>query len=228
MNNNGFAVQKKNNIYIVSRLEYFVGTQGTSTPQKSAMGECEGFTGEHRRDERTIGASPPRYDTPTQCRCRLLQRRYRVGNRQSHERPLAVHSILRFATRTTRTKNLKGLSLLGRSRTRSLTTTRLLKLKYLTAERAAELIPQSVTALATVKAIKEQNGLVVVGPVDAVEQVKECLAQMDQPVAQVLIEAIVIDYDVSDGSEFGIEAGVLGGPDTVSYSRRGCSFPVSI
>ena len=35
MNNNGFAVQKKNSIYIVSRQEYFVGTQGTSTPQKS-------------------------------------------------------------------------------------------------------------------------------------------------------------------------------------------------
>ena len=35
MNNNGFAVQKKNSIYIVSRQEYFVGAQGTSTPQKS-------------------------------------------------------------------------------------------------------------------------------------------------------------------------------------------------
>jgi type IV pilus assembly protein PilQ len=69
--------------------------------------------------------------------------------------------------------------------------------------------------------MKEQTGLVVVGPSDAVEQVKECLAQIDQPIPQVLIEAIVIDYDVSRGSEFGIEAGVLGGADTSGYQRRG-------
>ena len=122
-------------------------------------------------------------------------------------------------------KEAEGIVFVGEKTNKNLTTTRLLRLKYLTADRAAELLPQSITSLAAVKAIKEQNGLVVVGSADAVEQVRECLAQLDQPVAQVLIEAIVIDYDVSRGSELGIQAGLLGSNDTVSYSRQGTLVP---
>ena len=50
---------------------------------------------------------------------------------------------------------------------------------------------------------------------------KEFLAVIDKPVAQVLIEAIVVDYDLTRGSEFGIEAGMSGMRDTTLNGRSG-------
>jgi type IV pilus assembly protein PilQ len=60
---------------------------------------------------------------------------------------------------------------------------------------------------------------------DVVEQLREYLAQIDKPVAQVLIEALVVDYDLTRGSEFGIEAGVMGQPDTSIFGRAGSFIP---
>lgn len=227
MNNSGFAVQKKNNIYIVSRLEYFVGTQGVSTPQKSGPYWVSVKDSMVSIDVTSAPLERLLHDMTRQLNADVVFYSAVTGTVTARATNVPLGRALDLTLRNTNYsyKESEGIVFVGEKSNKNLTTTKLLKLKYLTAERAAELIPQSITALATVKAIKEQNGLVVVGPADAVEQVKECLAQMDQPVAQVLIEAIVIDYDVSDGSEFGIEAGVLGGQDTVSYSRRGMLVP---
>jgi len=54
---------------------------------------------------------------------------------------------------------------------------------------------------------------------------EEFLEQIDKPIAQVLIEALVVDYDLTKGSEFGIEAGILGAPDTTGILRSGSYIP---
>jgi type IV pilus assembly protein PilQ len=88
-----------------------------------------------------------------------------------------------------------------------------------------EMLPQAITSLATIKVSKEHNGFVVVGAHDAVEQLEEYLQELDKPIAQVLIEALVVDYDVTNGSEFGIEAGLSGGQDTLKANRKGSLYP---
>lgn len=223
MNNNGFAVQKKNGIYVVSRLEYFVGTEGKSTQQKSGPYWVSVKDSMVSIDVTNASLERVLHDITRQLNTDIVFYNAVSGTITARATSVPLSRALDLLLRNTNFafKETEGIFFVGEKANKALTTTRLLKLKYLTAEHAAEMIPQSIAAQAGIKAMKEQNGLVVVGPADAVEQVKECLAQIDVPIAQVLIEAIVIDYDVSRGSEYGIAAGVLGGKDTSGYQRKG-------
>jgi type IV pilus assembly protein PilQ len=223
MNNNGFAVQKKNGIYIVSRLEYFVGTDGRSSGQKSGPYWVSVKDSMVSIDVTNASLERVLHDMTRQLNTDIVFYNAVNGTITARATSVPLSRALDLILRNTNFgyKETEGIFFVGEKANKALTTTRLLKLKYLTAEHAAEMIPQSITAQAGIKAMKEQNGLVVVGPADAVEQVKECLAQIDVPIAQVLIEAIVIDYDVSRGSEYGIDAGVFGGTDTSGYQRKG-------
>jgi type IV pilus assembly protein PilQ len=137
--------------------------------------------------------------------------------------PRALDMILRNTNFTFRESG--GVYFVGEKANKALISTSLLKLKHLRADQVLELIPASITSQSTIKVMKEHNGFVVIGPNDAVEQLREFLFQIDKPVAQVLIEAIVVDYDLSKASEFGVEAGVLGKSDTVAASRKGMYIP---
>ncbi len=107
-----------------------------------------------------------------------------------------------------------------------MTATKLLRLKYLRAEKVLESIPQSITSMAVLKVIKEHNGIVVVGPNDIITQAEEYLQAIDKPVAQVLIEAIVVDYDRTKGLDLGVTAEYLGSKDTTtSFSRTDALIP---
>jgi type IV pilus assembly protein PilQ len=87
------------------------------------------------------------------------------------------------------------------------------------------MIPQSISSQAVVKPVKEQNGFVVIASNDVIEQMQEFLNEVDKPVAQVLIEALVVDFDLTHGSEFGIQAGITGKPDTTGIQRSGTYLP---
>jgi type IV pilus assembly protein PilQ len=54
---------------------------------------------------------------------------------------------------------------------------------------------------------------------------EEFLAQVDKPVPQVLIEALVVDYDLTRNKEFGIQASYLGKADTTGIERSGTIIP---
>ncbi|CAG0991380.1 partial Secretin ExeD, partial [Anaerolineae bacterium] len=227
LNNNGFAVQKQNGIYIVSRQEYFVGTQGTATKDRSGPDWVSAKDSLVSIDVTNAPLERLLHDMTAQLGADIVFYSAISGTVSARATNVPLLRALDIILRNTNYayKITEGIVFVGEKANKNLTITKLIRLKYLTADRAAELLPQSITSLATVKPIKEQNGLVVVGSADAVDQVRECLSQIDQPVAQVLIEAIVIDYDVSRGSELGIQAGLLGSNDTISYSRQGMLVP---
>lgn len=227
MNNNGFAVQKKNDIYMVSRLEYFVGTQGTATPQKSGpywVSVKDSFV--------TVDVTNAPLERLLSDIVRQLNTDLVVYNQLSGTvtvratnvpLPRALDMILRNTNFTYRESD--GVYFVGEKANKALIATKLLKLKYLRADQILENIPQSITSQVTIKVMKEHNGLVVIAAQDVIEQMSEYLRQIDRPVAQVLIEAIVVDYDLTKASEFGVQAGLLGKSDTTYVSRSGSFIP---
>jgi type IV pilus assembly protein PilQ len=227
MNNNGFAVQKRNGIYLVSRLEYFVGTQGTSSPQKtgpywiSVKDSLVTLDVTNAPLERVIP------DMVRQLSRDVVFYSTLTGTVTARATNVPLSRALDLVLRNTNYsyKETEGIFFVGEKTNKALTTTSLVRLKYLRADEAVEQIPQAITAQASVKVSKEHNAFIVVGPRDAVEQLEEYVAQLDKPVAQVLIEALVVDYDVTNGTEFGIEAGLNGKADTVSYNRKGAIYP---
>ncbi len=218
MNNNGFAVQAKNNIYTVSRLDYFVGPQAAGQNQKpgpywiSVKDSLVTIDVTNAPLDRVLG------DITRQLNADLIQYNAVTGNVTARATNVSLAAsldmLLRNTTFTYREND--GVYFVGEKTNKALLTTKLIKLKYLRAEKIVDLIPQSISAQAMLKPMREQNGLVVVAASDAVSQLQEYIHEIDRPVAQVLIEALVVDYDLSNGSQLGVGAGYKTAADTVT------------
>jgi type IV pilus assembly protein PilQ len=227
LNNNGFAAQKRNGIYVVSRLEYYVGTQGTASQAKSGpywIGVKDSVVS---LDVTNAPLDRVITDLTRQLNTDVVFYNQVAGSvtARATSVPLlrALDLILRNTPYTFRTSD--GIYFVGEKANKALTSTRLLKLKYLIADQILELIPQSISTQAILKVMKEHNGVVAIGPEDVIKQLEEYFREIDRPVAQVLIEALVVDYDLTRGIDFGIQAGLTGGKDTAGYTRAGSIFP---
>lgn len=87
-----------------------------------------------------------------------------------------------------------------------ITISRLVRLKHLMAQGIIELIPEALAAKAVLKLVREQNGLMVTGPLGVVNEIAQYIEQIDYPPAQILIEALVVDYNITNRTEYGIRA----------------------
>lgn len=95
---------------------------------------------------------------------------------------------------------------IGPSTMAEITITRLIRLKHLIAEGVIEMLPESLTSKATIKLIREHNGLMVLGPLQVANEIENYIAELDHPPAQILIEALVVDYTITDRIEYGLKA----------------------
>jgi type IV pilus assembly protein PilQ len=104
-------------------------------------------------------------------------------------------------------KEEHGIYYVGRKDQRTLHNARLLKFKYLRASNVKELIPANLLQFVQINTVVEHNGIVMNGPEEYVSSLVHYLEELDQPVAQVLIEALVVDYNIDKTLEYGITAG---------------------
>ena len=91
----------------------------------------------------------------------------------------------------------------------AMATTRLLRLRHVPAARALERLPETFRQGATFQAVPEQNALLVTGPQEAVAQAERFVAELDEYAPQVLIEALVVEFETSELKELGVT--LLGG-----------------
>jgi type II secretory pathway component GspD/PulD (secretin) len=82
----------------------------------------------------------------------------------------------------------------------------LLSLKHVKAEEALDLIPQSIQKNAQLKLVKSLNGIMVLGARETIEGLKAYLTNLDKPVPQILIEALVVDIDMDKVRNIGMRA----------------------
>jgi len=227
MNTNGFAVEKKSGIYLVSKLDYFIGQNGQSLLQKtgpywvSVKDSLVSIDVTNAPLERVLP------DIVRQLNTDVVFYNALTGTITARATdvslPRAFDLILRNTNFTYRESD--GLFFVGEKTNKTLAETKLIKLNHLRADKIMDLIPQSITSQAVVKPIKEQNGIVIIASRDVINQMDEFLAEIDRPVAQVLIEALVVDYNLSNEKDFGIQAGWLGKPDSSGVMRSGSIIP---
>ncbi|MEZ4702006.1 MAG: hypothetical protein R2834_16860 [Rhodothermales bacterium] len=82
--------------------------------------------------------------------------------------------------------------------------TRLLRLQHIHPNGVAERLPESLRRAATFEVIDEQNALLVTAPQDLIAEIAAVIAQIDTPTPQILIEALVVDFERSELSQFGV------------------------
>ena len=228
LNNNGFAIQKKNGVYIVSRLDYFVGQQTQGGAQKTGPYWISVHDSLVSVDVTNAPLDRVLNDIGRQLNTDMVFYSQVTGNITARATDIPLeHALNLFLRNTNFTYRISdGMYFIGEKINKAMTSTKLLRLKYLRAEKILESIPQSITSQAVLKVIKEHNGIVVAGSNDIIDQAEEYLQAIDKPVAQVLIEAIVVDYDRSKGLELGVNAGYPGAGDTTkSFSRTDALIP---
>ena len=218
LNNNGFAIQKKNNIYIVSRLDYFVGQQPGTQTQKGGAYWITVKDSLVSIDVTNAQLDRVLTDIVRQLNTDVVFYNAVTGTVTARVNNMPLQKTLDMILRNTNFsyRESEGIYFVGEKANKALMSTKLIKLKYLRSEKILDMVPQSISSQATLKVMKEHNGVVIVGPGDIVSQAEEFFNQIDKPVAQVLIEAIVVDYDRSKGFEFGVGAGFKGSRDSLS------------
>lgn len=227
LNNNGFAVQKKSGVYIVSRLEYFVGQQQAPQAQKagpywiSVKDSLVTIDVTNAPLERVIT------DMIRQLNTDVVFYNPVTGTVTARATNVKLDKALDMILRNTNFgyRESEGIFFVGEKTSKALMATKLIKLKYLRSDKILEMIPQSISSQAMIKTMKEHNGIVIIAPSDVIAQAEEFFQQIDKPVAQVLIEAIVVDFDRTKGFEFGVNAGFGKVTDTSATGRIDMLIP---
>jgi type IV pilus assembly protein PilQ len=94
-------------------------------------------------------------------------------------------------------KSEKKVYLIGDKNVKGLSSTELIKLNYIKSENIDKLLPSDLVEKAGYRLITEQNGIMVVGTKSTIKKIREYIEQIDKPSPQILIEALVIDFNTS-------------------------------
>lgn len=98
--------------------------------------------------------------------------------------------------------------LIGQSTMEGMTTRELIKLKHLKSSGVIPLFPQSISGRAEIIEVKELNSIMVIGNKKVVDAARDFVSEIDHLVPQILIEALVVDYQISNMDEFKVEFGI--------------------
>jgi len=109
-----------------------------------------------------------------------------------------------------------GVYFVGDKSIDEIATSRLILFDHVVAKDLIDLVPAKLSQHVTVKSVVEQNGIMVSGPYGIVREIERYLKPLDLEPAQVLIEALVVDYSTTETSEFRLTAGLLGAGDSLS------------
>ncbi len=217
MNNNGFAVSKKNDVYVVGQMDAYIGPPGANAaPQRAGPYWVSVKDSAVTVDVTNAPLDRLISDALRQVEADIVFYGSVSGTVTARATNVSINRMLDIVLRNTNYayKEDDGVYFIGEKTNKALLTSRLFRLRYLRADKLNEMLPKSVIEQATVRVVKEQNGLVVVAPNDVENQLEEFIRQVDKPVAQVLIEAIVVDYDLSRQRDFGVKAGLKAPSDT--------------
>ncbi len=226
MNNNGFAVQKRSGIYIVSKLDYYVGQQ-TAQPQRSGPYWISVKDSLVTLDVTNAPLDRVVSDMTRQLNVDVVFYSQVSGTVTARAANVTLSRAFDLILRNTNFgyRESEGIFFVGEKANKALLATKLIKLKYLRADKVLDIVPQSITSQSTIKVMKEHNGIVIIAGSDIIGQAEDFLSQIDKPVAQVLIEAIVVDYDYTKGSELGVGAGFRGSTDSTASGRTDVLIP---
>ena len=113
--------------------------------------------------------------------------------------------------------------LIGDKNIAGISSTQLIQLNHIKADGLIELLPESVTSKAMLQTIREHNAVMAVGTQDVIREVESYIRQIDYPIPQILIEAVVVDFTDEDVGQLGMNAFMNQEADTASYP--GLVFP---
>jgi type II secretory pathway component GspD/PulD (secretin) len=121
---------------------------------------------------------------------------------------IGLEDVLRFLLQNTKFTFWKDRNIyfIGSREMSQQKTTLVIPLRHIMAEEENinKILPPNIAKEAIVKFDKEHNGVIVIGSFDVVAQAQEFIEKIDKPIPQVLIEALVVDFNLNKIKDFGL------------------------
>lgn len=223
LSNNGYYLIQKDSIYYISRSEYYSNLESTNDLTRkpywvSAHGNAVTI------DVTQADLAQILNDLSNQLGLQMIKLVEPSVNVtiKCKDVPLKMAIDYLFKGTDFTYKNESGVYVIGNKNTKGLQETKLVYLNYLRADNTREKIPASLIQDLNISVSIEHNALVLSGSNENINAVEDFISKVDQPVAQVLIEALVVDFSLDDNSSFGISAGI---GDSASLMRQDKWFP---
>lgn len=119
---------------------------------------------------------------------------------------LTLDMLLKNTNLTYRFEN--GVYFIGDRNLKGMATRELIRLNHIKSSGITELLPRSITSNAEIKEVKELNSIMVIATRDVVEEARKFIQEIDHVTPQILIEAVVVDYQISNLDEFSLKFGI--------------------
>lgn len=131
---------------------------------------------------------------------------------------IPIDDALRFLLQNTKFTLWKEKSIyfIGSREMNQQKTTVFIPLKHIMADEASigKVLPPNISSNAVVKYDNEHNAIVVIGSFDIVAQAQDFIEKIDKPVPQVLIEALVVDFNLNKIRDYGLSLFTQGAADS--------------
>jgi len=130
-----------------------------------------------------------------------------IGNVTAKLKNISVTQALTYLFRGTDfTFWLKDdIYFIGSKEMKAITNSKLLILKHMKADEIMDLIPKELIKNMKVKVVPAQNAIMTMGTYEAINGLEDYINKIDLPVAQILIEALVIDFDMDKIRNYGVD-----------------------
>jgi len=202
---NGFYLTEKDSIYYVSRSDYFsaIPSSGGNNYWVSAQENNITIHVKNAPLNRVIDDLAIQLELQI---VKLAEPNSNVTIKCSNV-PLEIALYYLFKGSNYTYKEENNTYVIGEKADKTLDNIKMIKLEHLRADKIIEKIPQSFITGVQLKAILEHNALVVTGSNSALNEIELYIKEIDQPIPQVMIEALVVDFNLDKVFKRGIEAG---------------------
>ncbi len=221
LQNNGFYFTQKDSIYYITRSTYFSSAPSSGTHKGYWVSYKDGKVTIDVRDADLNKVIEDIFAQSGLPLIRLAEPKGRVTIRCANT---VMDKALTFLFKNNDCSYTKDgdTYIIGKADSKLTENVRVVKLNYLRAEKIKDQIPPAIAGSCGLSVSIEHNAVVVTGSNENVSRVENYLSELDTPVPQVMIEALVIDYNLDNTLQTGLR---MGAGDSLSSSRKDQWYP---
>ncbi len=216
LSSNGFAVEFRDSIAYVTRFE------DSSAPRRYAAYEVGCDSGAITLDVRNADLQRLVEDIALKCGLQIVLYGTLTGNVTIKCVQTSIEDVLTLLFRGTQYtfKHERDIYQFGSAQLEEMRTSRLIRLNHMVADDLIKIIPASISTKIAVTIVQGQNGFIATGPFGTIKELEQFVESFDRPQAQVLIEALVVDFSTDYLREFSIIANNTGKAALDASSER--------
>jgi type IV pilus assembly protein PilQ len=224
LQNNGYYMTLKDSIYYISRSSYYSSMENAPNTNKKNPYWISAKNNKVTIDVNQISIDRILDDLSNQLSLQIIKLNVPSVDATLKCYETNLDKVMEYLFKGTEFTFRKdgNAYIIGSKSSKNLDNSKLIKVQYLRADKLKEILPPSFTQTLTVNVSLEHNALIVTGQNESISNFENYIKTVDQPVPQVMIEALVVDYNLDKQFQFGINAGK---GDSTYLSRANKYYP---